>query len=75
MAMIHVFFIAIIIYLFCITYATFFHDLAKKHWEHENFFGFMPEDLKQYRQVFKIMIVITLLLIVAFYICIITGLI
>jgi hypothetical protein len=57
-----------------VAYFTFFKDLAKQHWERNNWVGaFMPKDLRSYRQNFKVIVVIVLLGSIALYILFITG--
>ncbi len=69
----HFIFITVIIVLIYATYAAWFKDLAKRQWEYRAFWLFMPEDLKSFTQVFKVMVVVTLLSAIAVYILIITG--
>jgi hypothetical protein len=70
----HIFFIACILFLSYIVYATWFKDLATRQWEHNRkWIPFMPEDLRSFTQIFKAMVVIIWLFVVIFYILILLG--
>jgi hypothetical protein len=55
-------------------YATLFKNWAEKHWESGGkWMPFMPEDQQSFTQVFKVIIIITLVLMITLYILILTG--
>jgi hypothetical protein len=73
-SMFQVIIITIIVILIYAVYAAWFKDLGKKHWEQGGrYLPFMPDDQHTYVIVFRVLVTLTLLCFIMYYIFSLTG--